>query len=158
MGVCCADGATPGSWHQGCFWCGCFQVLPQGVLAVVPWMGCIWCCGDQSLPWMLLCGRHSPVGGRARFPGVQQTLPDLDLSRSMRQMGWESTFWMRAIRQDRASATPPATRCARPPRSLLPAPPSGLPPLGRLVIGSDFSPASMRVPTKFRLGPAGAGC
>ena len=45
------------------------HIFPQGVLALVPSdRGCVWCCSDQSLHWILggasslLCGCHSPVG------------------------------------------------------------------------------------------------
>ena len=47
-----------------------YYLFPLCVLVVIPWIGGVTCCGDQSLHWILntasslLCGCHCPVRGR----------------------------------------------------------------------------------------------
>ena len=69
-------------WFEGSFWYGCLPCLSSGCVSHYPLdRGWDWCCGDQSLHWMLgrafslLCGCHSPVGGRVYSPVVDIEAP-----------------------------------------------------------------------------------
>ena len=60
----------------------CLPCLSLGCAGCHPLdRGCDWCCSDHSLHWMLgrasslLCGCHSPIGGRVCTPVVGEEAP-----------------------------------------------------------------------------------